>query len=400
MIRNLSKFCFKAVCASALLCTQVQALGWLGQSCCNPCESDPCCDQFFVDGEYLYWQTQDSPAPVPLLIAGPITTSPFVLNAPDTAVVLGGKSIDSNWRSGGKISLGYWFNECCNYGLEANYLFLPNESKTHEVSADGSTGSALLATPFFNVTTASEDSAGVAFPGSFSGIAKLKLVNNLQGAELNFVAVNPFGCNLNFGWLAGFRYFNFDEHLKLTTSSPYVAVPTDVWKTYDKFSVNNNFYGGQLGAGLEYSSCEFYVNVKAKVALGAMCEESNVSGKLVTNDFNAFGAPQTFVGGYFALPSNIGHHKHTEFSVIPEANINVGYPITDCLKVQVGYTFIYVNKLLRASKQIDRNINPSQSAAIDYTSTPALVGEASPKPLAKTSSFWVQGFNAGLVYRF
>ena len=42
--------------------------------------------------------------------------------------------------------------------------------------------------------------------------------------------------------------------------------------------------------------------------MGAMVQSVDVSGSLVTNDYSNFGPTQTFSGGYFALPTNIGSY--------------------------------------------------------------------------------------------
>jgi len=362
--------------------------------------AQPCCNRFWADAEYLYWKIKDSPAPPPLIVTGPTAAPLPVLNGPGTSVVLGGKRIENHWRSGGKFTLGYWLDSCCQYGLEANYLFLPSGTRKDSVFSSGLPGSAILAAPFFDVTTGTESSVSVAIPGAFSGLATWKLTNRMQGAELNVVAKYlSCGCQLKYGLLAGFRYWNFDERFHFRTSSPNLGNP-DVFITRDKFHTENNFYGGQIGAGVEYNCGGFFALAKAKVALGAMCEKVKISGELVTNDFNGFGPLQTFPGGYFALPTSIGHHRHTKFAVLPEAEIKLGYQFSDCFRVSVGYTFLYVSRVLRAAKQIDRNINPSQSAAILFVPGVALVGEARPRALSRSSDFWVQGANVGLEFTF
>ena len=204
---------------------------------------------------------------------------------------------------------------------------------------------------------------------------------------------------MNLVALAGFRYWNFNEHLKFTTSSPFIVNP-DVYITRDRFTTENNFYSGQVGILGTYCFNSFYVNAKAKVALGAMCEEVKSHGIFLTNDFDGFTEVQAFPGGYFALPTNFGKHKHTKFAVIPEVDINIGYQITECLKFQVGYTFIYVSNVLWAGKQIDRRINPTQATSYTGTTNPILVGEPSPRQLKRSDSLWLQGVNAGFEFTF
>jgi len=351
---------------------------------------DPYCNRFWFDADYLCWKIKNSPEPVPLVINQPVSGGAFT-------TVLGDKQIDLGWRSGAKFALGYFFDDNQALGAEVNYFFLLKESKKHTVSSDAN-GSPRLRVPFFDVQTGLEDSSALATPGLYRGTAILKVDNMMQGAELNILGAFPScDCNMKFGLLAGFRWWNFDEHLKFLANSPIISPPS-IYNYADKFRVENNFYGGQIGASFDYKYCAFYFNLKGKVALGAMCQKTVVDGFFTTNEFT--GLSETFTGGFFALPTNIGSHKKTRFSVLPELDVNVGYQFTENFSIRVGYSVLYVSNVLWAGKQIDRNINPSQSANIDFTPTPLLVGEPSPKPRTKSEGLWAQGFNVGLEFQF
>lgn len=386
------------------LLTGVAGISFLSLSVLQADDGDgswDCGSGFFVDAEYLYWKLQNSPKVVPLVVEGPVV--PFgspILGVPGTEVVLGGESIHNKWRSGGRFALGYWFDDQHSFGLEADYFFLAKTSKRYTVSSDGAVGSPFLAVPFFDVTTNLESSVALALPGSYSGTATLKDTNRMQGAELNALTTIRSSCNVSFDLLLGFRYWNFVDHLSFDTSTPFVTPPIDIYKTKDKFHVKNNFYGGQIGAKLDYIWDWFFFDLKGKVALGGVCQESSIHGSLFTNDFDGFGTALTYPGGYFALPTNIGNHKHTRFSVIPEANADIGLQFADCFRIKVGYTFLYASNVLWASKQVNRHINPTQSAIIENTATPVLVGPADPKGTLKTHGLWVQGASAGIEFQF
>lgn len=382
-------FCKKIVIGFFVFITTLSSQSY--GDCYDCCDDwDPCCNNFWLDADYLYWKIKDSPEPVPLVLNQPIRGGP-------STVVLGNKKIDLGWRSGAKFALGYWFDDSHCLGCEVNYFFLPKESKRNTVASDAN-GSPRLRVPFFNVQTGLEDSIPLSTPAVFRGIALLKVDNSMKGAELNVIGAFPScDCQMKFGWLAGFRWWNFNEHLKFHVDSPVISPPS-IYTYGDKFKVKNNFYGAQIGGSFDYDYCNFFFNLKAKVALGAMCQETDIDGFFTTNEFT--GAPQTFDGGFFALPTNIGHHKKTRFSVLPELGVNFGYQVTEYLSLRVGYSGLYVSNVLWAGKLIDRNINPSQSANIDFTPTPVLVGEASPQPRNKSEGFWAQGLNVGVEFKY
>ena len=113
-----------------------------------------------------------------------------------------------------------------------------------------------------------------------------------------------------------------------------------------------------------------------------------------------FGPTETFPGGYFALPTNIGHHTRTVFAVVPEVGLNVGYRITPWASVFVGYTFLYANDVVRPGNQINRNINPTQSVSWGGGKFLNPQGPAEPSFKFNSSDFWAQGINVGLDFRF
>lgn len=355
-------------------------------SCFDQCDDGQ--NRYWLNADYLYWQVQNSPKVIPLVIEQPIVDGPFT-------VVLGGNRRKNDWHSGARFSLGYWFDNCNCLGAEVSYFFLGKNTK-HSSVASNPEGSPRLRVPFFNVTTDLPDSTALATPGLFRGRGSLKLSDTMQGAELNIVKDMSGLCS-NFSVLAGFRYWNFEDSLTFFTNSPLVVIPT-VYNNRDKFRTYNNFYGAQIGACYDKSFSCFCLNVKGKVALGGLCQKSKIAGRFETNEFT--GTVQTFAGGYFALPTNIGSHKKTRFSVIPELNVNLGWRVTDCVSLHVGYSFLYASEVIRASKQMRSAINPTQSANIEFTPTPVLVGEPAPTGKIRSSGLWAQGVNVGLDFTF
>lgn len=356
--------------------------------CNNGAYCGVCQDQLWLEADYLYWQIQGAPKVIPLVIQQPAVGGPF-------DVVLGGKKTKNDWHSGGRFALGYWFDTCKSLGAEVNYFFLGRNAKQSRVTSNEN-GSPRLRVPFFNVLSGSAASSALATPGIFRGSAALKVSHKMQGAELNILK-NICLCASNFIGFAGFRYWNFDDNLSFSANSPVIPVPT-VYNYQDKFSTQNNFYGAQIGGCYKHCFSSFFIDVRVKIALGAMCQKSNIEGVFHTNEFT--GSVQTFEGGFFALPTNLGHHKKTCFSVVPELNLNLGYQMTNNFSLHVGYSVLYATEVLRASKQMSSKLNPTQSANIDFTPTPVLVGEASPKAKLRATSLWAQGVNIGVDFRF
>lgn len=399
----------------ALLCgTMPLQADYYGDTCCptdcNTCYeyNNCCCDRFWGSAEYLYWKIQDGSQPVPLLVEGPETVPN--LNDDDVTIVLGNKKTKNDWSSGGRLKLGYWFDDCKTFGAEASYFILPYNTKKRTISGFGVQGEPNLAVPFFNVFTSTEAaypvSTSTPVPLPLAGKASLKIRNRMQGAELNGIwSIPTCNCNFKVDLLAGFRWWNFDEALTFRTDNTFVTAPIFVNGTKDKFSTQNNFYGGQIGIGLDYNCNCFFANITGKVAFGTNCSKLDVSGHYVTNGLNPGfpGIPSNGVfyeGGLFAQESNIGSTKKNYFTYIPEVTATFGYQVTECLRIKVGYNFLWINKVLRPGNLIDRNINPTQSVALTQNPDAALIGEPAPVRFTKTSSLWAQGVTAGFDFSF
>lgn len=412
MLRQLSTKAFGAILGSLLLFQQAQAVDYYDDSCCDTnCDYNSnynCCGKFWGKADYLYWKIEDDRALIPFVVEGPFDPqAPIIfLGSPGSSVVLGGKKQNNEWRSGGKLAVGYWFDDCRTFGAELSYFGLPHDSKRHSVISEGEVNSPFLAVPFFDTTTGLESATLIAVPGVIAGTASLRLQNRMQGIEANAHLNFTFDCASRFGVLAGLRFWNFEDNLNFNTSSTFTnpLLLGNFFETKDKFRTRNNFYGFQLGADFEYKTGCFFFDVQGKIALGAMCQKSVIHGVLKTNDFRIppfpLGVPFTFPGGYFALPSNIGSHTKTKFSWIPEINLNAGYQITDCISLEVGYTFFYVSEVARASRQVNRNLNPTQSIAIEFDPVLDPVLPLEPKGKIKSKGLWVQGVNVGLSYNF
>src|SRR5262249_10230681 len=106
----------------------------------------------------------------------------------------------------------------------------------------------------------------------------------------------------------------------------------------------------------------------------------------------------SFVGGRFALPTNIGSHSREVLTFAPEGSINVGFAFTPWLRAYAGYTFLYIQDVSRAGNAIDRVINITQVPTA--VGPGPLVGPARPAFNFHETDFWAQGLNFGFEFRY
>jgi hypothetical protein len=168
---------------------------------------------------------------------------------------------------------------------------------------------------------------------------------HLADAEIDLRAELYRGTWAHLDLLAGFRYLRFDESLQITEPN-----------FTDECGTRNRFYGGQLGLEMELHREAWFVDLWAKVALGADCEVLRLDGR----------------------------QRHQEFAAVPEFGINVGYQLTQHIRVSAGYSFLYLSDAARPAEQIDSLLR---------TPRPAMA------PI-RSNDFWGQGLNLGLEFRF
>jgi hypothetical protein len=357
-------------------------------------QTSPSSGPFTISAEALLWWLKSSPAPTPLV-------SDRALDEPGARIFLGGESLDSNPRPGVRVSAGYALSD--RWGIEGSVFYLTSSTTSRATSSSGLPGSIDLGVPFFDPTEPGESLTAISRSGEdpYAGFASEKLRTKFVGAELHGSMKLAATSQWRVDALGGFRYLRLRETYTFETSSPFIPPgPADVWVTKDEFDATNSFYGPQVGVRARADWGPLFLSGVVKVGFGAIVQSVDVSGSLITNDFNDFGAPQTFAGGYFAQPTNIGEHRRTVFGVVPEAGLNAGWRLTPNIALVAGYTFLYVNKVARPGNQIDRVINPTGRPAITGEPPAPFTGPARPAFKFNNSDFWAQGINVGLSFSF
>lgn len=366
---------------------------------------------WWASGEVLMWWTKPGPAPVPLATTfppsrrtGPVPSVVGALGETGTVVVLGGAPIDDPVQVGGRFTLGRWLDFDSNLGTEASFLFLSPANTSDTVT---STGAFYLTNPYLAVASGSQTNTsnilmsgviGTRPNGSF-GLATLTSNRQVYGAEWNALWSAPQANGFSWQLLGGYRFFNLDEQLALTTmKSNRTLFSGQFMNTTDKFQTQNFFNGGQLGLNGEWSSGGWFFGTTFKLAAGSTHEELEILGTTTTNTGRGLHTkiPVTTVpGGIYAQPTNIGEYSHDRFALLPEVAVRMGVQMTPRVRYFVGYNFLYLSSVVRPGNQIDGGINPTQLVSATGVPTGPLVGPARPTPLFEESKFWAQGLTFG-----
>jgi hypothetical protein len=365
----------------------------VGGGCLSGCLSG--CDPTYcawTDFEYLLWWTKHGQVP-PLATYG-VNPTNGVLGTPGTFPVITGSDLTHEDQDGGRFTFGWWFSQYQDLGVEATFLFLGSDTTDRAASSTAAANAPVLAVPFTSAFTGAEAATVLAGPGLGTGAVFATDTLRFWGGEVNAIIDLCKGNRYRLDLLAGARYLKVEDQLGFTSLTvPTAGAGTRVSHS-DTFSAHTNYVSGQLGLRAEYHWSYFFVNAVTKLALGSSHEEVKVGGTTLVAVPTL--PPVALPGGFFAQPTNSGNRSRDEFALLPEFGLNVGFHLTDCVRVYAGYTFLYLSRVARPGDQIDRTLNLSQQPGLG----PSLIGAPRPAPLLTDTDFWVQGINFGLEIRY
>lgn len=390
---------------------------------------------YWIEADYLAWFIKKNPEPVPLVtFANEDDDLPGALGQPHTRILMGKESIGMGWLQGFEISLGGPIY--CKLGVEAAYLFLPSVTKKREVTTSGEPGSPNLAVPIYD-TTGVLGLGGVpgetifVLPGPlegspfFSGLFDLRITSFIQGAEINGVYAFADHSQFSIDLLAGLRWFELKETLRfksVTITVPGTPFSSNASKFNDRFQTFNNYLAAQIGVQGQYNWRWLSIEGIVKGSVGTTIEELKIQGSSSTITgtvwfTTASSFSDSINGGIFAEPSNIGSHRNFPFAWSIESRVKSIFKITENFGIDIGYTFLWISRVLRPGKQIDRKINSTRTAMADLSRettgtgpgpipfgtpgpAPRAQGPDSPNAHLQESFFWAQGFNVGIQFSF
>jgi hypothetical protein len=374
-----------------------------------------CGGRFWITAEYLMWWTRSTQLPV-LATTSSVPFNGF-LGVGDTVPVLGGDRFGQTLHGGGRFGGVWWFTDqqCC--GLDGRMFFLGRNGTTEVVNSNQYP---LLARPFFNVngdpallpavsgirtTPVGSFSELVARPDLANGSVAAQLENTMWGAEANFRRALCCAPCARLDGIIGFRYLNFKEQLTVTetflrttpTSDLAIGAPALGGVISDRFRTENNFYGGQVGLVGEVRRGRWFVDGRGSIAFGTVNQKAEIAGGQAL--LMPGGTVGVYQGGLLALPgANIGTFSQNRFAVLPEVGVNVGYHLTNHLRVFVGYNFLYVSSMLRAADTVDTTVDAARVPNLFPPGIPVAPGVPRPAPQMRATDFFAQGINFGLQF--
>jgi hypothetical protein len=395
---------------------------------CGGC--DFCCPRrgrLWGEVDYLVWWTSGMSVPALVTQGSVADEHPGALGQSHTSVLFGDDSILTDGRSGGRVEIGYWFNDCHTSGIEVEYLGLDDDTDPFYI---WKAGSPVIARPFYDTSTNEQRSEFVAFPyvplsphQPIAGSVSVDPRTDFQSAALRLrwewfgqgSFCDPGDCSpCQYGRRVdvtlGYRYLQLNDQLDIDealTSTSYVTtgyinpgtgttnpLVQGSFRIQDSFRTYNAFQGGEMGLAFQSRQGRWSLDLAPKLALGSTRETVAINGVTIFTSSTGQATLLQPQGGLLAQKSNIGEYQRDVFSVIPQVNLKLGYQLTPCLRFTTGYDFLYWSRVVRAGDQIDPAVNASMLPGAPGPVT----GRTAPTFAFHDTGFWAQGVSLGLEY--
>jgi len=261
------------------------------------------------------------------------------------------------WGGGAEAWIGKWF--CCGqFGIEARYWGIyPSQGETN-----------LYAGQYPGNLNAILDFSQLNYNGGPANLStnaavrhRLRTKYQVHNAEINFLGGTLGGFNTTrFTWLAGFRYFNFNDQLQFASDPVDTAFTGAAPEIYYNVNVNNNLFGFQLGGnGQVYVTRAFSFDLGAKFGIfgNHINQNQSIGG--------AAGLATVNNGPFNGQAYNISSQTDT-VSFLGELRAGANYWLTNNWRVLGGYRAVGVSNVALTTNQIPMDLRGlNDAAAID-----------------------------------
>ena len=357
----------------------------------------------YTEASFLLMFLNTATNPVPLATGGP---SLGILGRPGTFTLIGETGSDYDVIPGVRVAVGGFFGDS-RVGFELNGMYL---GKTSTSDTLGPTSATVIARPFIDATTGRENARIIASPGAFTGGIAIDQSAQMWGFETNpFFRVatgSPFTMDL----ITGFRFFQHTETLNIYDSSAVLAGGVSAFNglgvtapagivVHDRFGVRNQFYGGQIGAKVNFSNGGgLFVDLIGKVAIGGVHQVVSVDGSTTLTGGGFVNSAQTS-GGFYATGPNLGERSDNRFAVLPEGAAMVGYQFSPAFNVFFGYSVMYLSSAARPGEQVSRTVALTQLPTSPSYNNRPVAGFTGTTAINDTD-LWLHGFSFGATFSY
>ncbi len=271
-----------------------------------------------------------------------------------------------------------------------------------------SSGSPILARPFFNALNGADDSELIAFPQVVTGSIAVDVSTRIDGAaaRIRKQLFGKTGCGYShlcgttvpaasrWDMTIGYRYWELDDTLE-TREHLQMQDPNDpgVLDITDRFETRNQFNGAEIGFLWQGRKGLWSLDALVRLGIGNVHQTAWISGS-TSIDIN--GSVSNFNTGFLAQRTNIGTFEQDRFTMVPEIGFTLGYQLTKGWRTTAGYSLVYWGNVARAGDLVDTDLNPNLFAP----EVSPFTGPLRPQFRFDDTDYWIQGLSLGAEYRW
>jgi hypothetical protein len=297
----------------------------------------------------------------------------------DPTTVLNTSDVQGDWFGGFEIGAGWCFNGGQN-AVEVVYWGLFPSLQHGEFYGANALG-ALNPHPAINFSTL-DYSDGFNTGTAFEWYEDAERHHIQSSYSVNSVEVNllgtccgcggPFGCAAagcgpsnyggspwGFGWIGGFRYFNFDENLLFCTDDVDTTFDGSDGELHYDIQTTNNLYGVQLGGGINRCiGCKWSLYGVGKV--GAFLNDSSMEQSV----YGPNGYATVNTGVYDTQEFRVRESENS-LAMVGQLDLGARYQINCRWSAQFGYRVVAVSGVALTAPNIPRDFADLEAVA-DY----------------------------------
>jgi hypothetical protein len=386
--------CGDACCDTCCDGSHMQDCDWF---CCGPYTGG---QHWWFGGELLLWRV--SGTHLPALVTDSPAALPPTLNLSTTNVLAGGDVTGNSWRSGYRLELGVWFDDCQELALIGDY-FNAGEND-YDYFFPGSSGRN-TGRPYFDTENGIASVRLISVPGELDGTIAITADDDFQSAGLaiqqRVYAVGDtsgYGTSTQVMVLGGYRFFSYDSQLSIRDHRVDTngAGMGDQDFRRDMFTTDNEFHGGEIGVMTRFTQTGCWFDGLFKLAIGGHKKRATVNGAAATIPN---GMPVEFEDGGLLTSSltNIGTYTDSRVRIIPTFRFGFGAYLTPQWTFQAGYTAVAWSGVARAGGLTPPNL------AVDPRNVPPVMAGGGTAPVFQGlggSKLVAHGLDLGIEYRY
>jgi hypothetical protein len=288
--------------------------------------------------------------------------------------ILNHEDADMDWAGGVEASIGRYFN-CCQNGIELVYWGLYPDSSEASVTAADVQGTLNHVFTFNSLSYDDGLGGGVAALDDWFNDAQIHRVRRdweFHNVEVNLLTFRngfmggcgcgpsiPSGCwdscqpRVNLSFLAGFRFFRFDEYLQFASDNSETVFDGDPDEVYYDVDVDNELYGIQIGG-----EAELFVTRRLSFSAGTKFGvfENNMEQRQLIAGANGAAVVNDPISPNFGQAYDITSSEE-DVAVLGELETGVNVYLLHNLRATAGYRVLAISGVARTTDQIPYNFD-------------------------------------------